>query len=143
MNSCPRLDGGRLALGFLLAPAVAPISAMLITYAVTKEHSGDCLFGGITLVMTFFGFPLSYFSALVLGFPYVCVMHKKEHLNFWTIMAGGLALWAGLCAFMYVAPSKDLRVLRYAIAPLSLVGILLEAVFFYCVALWRPNRLSS
>jgi hypothetical protein len=143
MNSCARLDGRRLALGFLLAPAVAPISAVLVAYAATKEHSGDCLFGGITLVMIFFGLPLSYISALVLGIPYVCVMQKKGRLSFWTIMAGGLTLWVGLCAFLWAVPSKDLSGLRYSIAPLALVGILLEAAFLYCVALWRSNRLPS
>jgi hypothetical protein len=143
MNSCTQLDGKRLGLGFLLAPAVAPIAAILVAYAVTKEHTGECLFGWITLVMIFFGFPLSYSSAIVLGLPYVCIMQKKGRLNFGTVMAGALGSWAALCAFMYVVPQKDLRALRDEIAALSLVGMLLSGALFYCIALLGRARPPS
>lgn len=142
MNSSARLDPLRLVLGFLLTPAITPILAVVAAYVVTEEHNGECPFGYMVLFAIFYGLPLSYICAVVLGIPYVLVLQEIGHLNFWTIMAGAYGVWVGATALL-LRPQPGLFTLQAAVVIASLVGMLLAGALFYLVAVRGNFRLLS
>ncbi len=148
MNSRAQLNGWRLAVGFLAAPAIVPITSIVIAFLIAEEHKGDCPFNWLLWGMLFIGFPASYGWATIIGMPYVYIMHKEGHLDFRTIMAGTVGLWvgffgllgiAGLCATGQFRDPSLLGVL----AILCLPGVLLAGAAFYGIAIRRRSRLPS
>jgi hypothetical protein len=137
MNSAVRLDAKRLVLGFLLSPAVAPLSAIIIPFAVTMGKGVFSLMLALTLVI---GLPASYICSIIFGIPYVLIMHRRGHLNLRTIVAGALGLWAGAFALLVVAcfcepgESGMLYFLGLLLTILSLPGMLLAGVLFHRIA---------
>jgi hypothetical protein len=130
MNSAVRLDAKRLVLGFLLSPAVAPLSAIIIPFAVTMGKGVFSLMLALTLVI---GLPASYICSIIFGIPYVLIMHRRGHLNLRTIVAGAFALLVVAC-FCEPGESGMLYFLGLLLTILSLPGMLLAGVLFHRIA---------
>lgn len=146
MDSIAPLDPRRVVLGFLVAPAITPITAIVITFLVTKEHQGECVYGRIVGLTIIFGVLASYVSAVVFGAPWILRMHRTGRLNFWTTMVGALVQWAGLFTVVLVVVLCLTGQLRAAYAAgvfavLYLPGMLLGGAAFYGMAV--RSRLTS
>ena len=76
MDSSAPLDPRKVVLGFLVTPAIAPIAAIAITFVVTKEHRGECLYGWIVALTISIGFAASYITALVFAVPWFLIMRR-------------------------------------------------------------------
>jgi hypothetical protein len=84
--------GMRLMLGFLIAPAVAPVSYVIffIAWAWFQNARGIDI-NPISLLppigkAIFPGIPVAYIFTLLIVVPYVLVMEFTHHLNFATVM---------------------------------------------------------
>jgi hypothetical protein len=139
MSLSSRVNVVRPILGFLLTPAVAPITAIMIAFVVTKAHRGDCLYGWVVGLTILFGVAASYISAAVFGVPYILIMHRIGRLSFWTIMVGALGQWVVLFTVFFAAGFCRTGYLEFAgvlaeLAILYLPGMLLGGAAFYRIA---------
>jgi len=77
--------GSRAALGFLLAPPVAPLVFVLITEAdgVLGQRSTDCAADATVLTL---GVPIAYMTALVIGIPAYWALRVLGQLTVWPIL---------------------------------------------------------
>lgn len=135
MNTTRHLEPLRVALGFFLTPAIPSIVMIAAAYLATEEHQGECPFGWVVGITILFLLPRSYLGAIVLGLPYVLVLQKSGHLNFWTIMAAVCAAWV-LAIGLRWRPTPDRDVLELAVVIGSLVGVLLAGALFFLIAVW-------
>ena len=148
MNLTLRLNVVRLLLGFLLTPAITPITAIVIAFVVTKQHQGECLYGWVVGLTIVFGFAASYICVVVFGVPYVLIMHRIGRLSFRTIMVGALAQWAGLFGVLFTVGLcgtgfGDVGFILGVLAILYLPGMLLGGAAFYHIAVRQRVRLPS
>jgi len=146
MDSSAPLDPRKVVLGFLVTPAIAPIAAIAITFVVTKEHRGECLYGWIVALTISIGFAASYITALVFAVPWFLIMRRIGRLGLWTTMIGVMVQWAGLFVVLLLAGwcrggERDLMVILAALAALYLPGMLLAGAAFYGMSI--RSRLSS
>ncbi len=127
----------RLLLGFLIAPAVLPVSNVALTIGMSQVQSVDCPAGLALFIpaVIFLGTPLAYVCAGLFWLPYVSILENRGQLGFWTTMVPALALCLASPALLFLpgmAGAAFFLVLLH-----SLPGIVLFALCFYFIVVWR------
>ena len=114
------LKYGRLLCGFLVAPAIAPVSLILLLILVVGGCRAECPVLGPMFLQGIIhsGIPTSYACAILIAVPYVLWMRSRRELDFWAVMA-------------------DMVVGVIVLAPLP--GIVLAGLCFYFIAVWTPR----
>jgi len=102
MDPKKQLEKPDFGLGFIIAPALAPISFIVLLFALPDTRPlSVAWYTGLAIML---GIPTSYLFALMLGLPYASYMSKKGRLNFKTVM---------------------LPIVLFAILPALLIGVTL------------------
>ena len=129
----------RLGLGFLVAPAIVP-AFMAGTFVVaTQRAEVDCPALGPRFLCGIVA--LSYACAVIFGFPWVLWMRRRGELSLSIIMAPILGLALPLLALLSAVGAMVSWSVG-GIAALFMAGVILAALCFYVVAVWRPARAS-
>jgi hypothetical protein len=138
------IDRTRLVLGFLLAPAILPICSLVVIFAIASTREIDCPAGLGMLVLGILsgGTLASYGIAAVVGLPYVLWMENRGELGFWSIMAPIVGLIVPFFVLLFVVAAMACPPLG-VLAVVPLPGIILSALCFYLVAVWRPGIIRS
>ena len=136
------IDRTRLRLGFLLAPALVPVSTVALIIGISQIVSMDCPIGlGVFMIaVVYLGTPLSYVGAVLFWLPYVSLMENGGQLGFRTIMVPPLALCLASPTLLFLLgmiwPGFVLILL------FSLPGLVLFALCFYFIVVWRSAVLE-
>lgn len=106
---------GRVILGFVLAPLVAPV--VFLSLALLEDHlygmpPGSSVYGEI-LVALFVVMPPTYLAALVVGVPAYLLLTRYATLRLWHV----LALAALVAVVFFPASGAPLRRLLFLGAP--------------------------
>ena len=142
------MEKPNFALGFAIAPAVAPISFLFCLFALVVIDSAVDIgvrpigIMSLTFLALTFGFLVSYFVAWALGFPYVLWLQKTGHLKFRNFIAA-LVPSAFLLYFLGGLASLKEPTLKNcclcALYFLTITGpsILLSAICFWLISMRR------
>ena len=134
------LKYGRLLCGFLVAPAIAPVSLILLLILVVGGCRAECPVLGPMFLQGIIhsGIPTSYACAILIAVPYVLWMRSRRELDFWAVMAPIFGLILPLFGLLFViGVMADLVVGVIVLAPLP--GIVLAGLCFYFIAVWTPR----
>ena len=141
MNSRKWLRGIRLFWGFLLAPAVVPLtlhgSLNLVTAHFHLDLSGIMADTLRTFELTF-GVGMVYLCVLCFGVPYVALVLKAGRLGFRAVMLPTLMLSWVFSVVVYFSLQKDYP-FAGTVAALCVPGVLLAGLCFYLIGVWRSD----
>jgi hypothetical protein len=145
MNWPTWLRGSRLFLGFLLAPAVVPLTLHVSLSVVAaylglnlSELDADSL---RSFVLTF-GVGMVYLCVLCLGVPYVLLLSKAGRLNFRTITVTTLMVSWVYSVLVYVSLQKDFS-FAGTVAALCMPGVILSGLCFYFIGVWKSQEIDT
>jgi len=147
MNTRRWVRGVRLFLGFLLAPAIVPVSIWLAAGKVLADfesrpgaHVNAPAMVVLFVILFGVGFVMVYFGTLCLGLPYVIRLIQKGQLSFRNIMVVVLPLSLVYAGIVYVAlsPMIPRDPLAWFVAMCSIPAVIMSGLCFYLISVWRP-----
>ena len=135
------IQGIRLFGGFLLAPAVVPLtlygSLQLVTAYFHPSLSGINAEVLRTFVLTV-GVGMVYLCVLCFGLPYVLLVQRAGRLGFRTVMLPTLMLSWVFSMVVYFSLQKDYP-FAGTVAALCVPGGILAGLCFYVLGVWRSH----
>ena len=133
------LRGIRLFLGFLLAPAVVPLTlhaALSIIITRLGLNLTDLRAESLRLFELTFGVGMVYLCVLCFGLPYVLFMLRAGRLDFRAILLPTLvAAWV-YAVVVYASLHRDFS-FAGTVATACVPGVLLAGLCFYLLAVWH------
>ena len=135
------IRGIRLFWGFLLTPAVVPLtlygSLQLVTAYSHPNFSGINEEALRAFVLTF-GVGMVYLCVLCFGLPYVLLVLRAGRLNFRTVMLPTLMLSWIFSMVVYFSLQKDYP-FAGTVAALCVPGVILAGLCFYTLGVWKSR----
>ena len=136
-------------LGLIIAPAVAPISFILLLFTLDTVrqafggYSGGIIVGAIIVLLL--GLPLSYAVAWTVGYRYVKWLQSTGRLKFRNVMASfiGLAFVFALLSGVQLLKDQTLaNCLRDSLVILTMTGppIMLSGLCFWLLSVRQRSR---
>lgn len=142
MDSEKWLKEPNFVLGFMIAPAVAPVSFIFFLFALVMIQQavdiGVRSIGiiGLTFVALTFGLPTSYLVAWILVFPFVLWLQRTGRLKFRNVVAP-LIPFAGLIFFVSgLAMLKEPTLKNCCLWSLYLLIITGPSIILSCICFW-------
>jgi len=139
MNSRPWLRNVRLFCGFLLAPALVPLTlhaALKLVVANLGLDLGEVSASTLRVFVLTFGVGMVYLGALCFGVPYVLFLQRAGRLKFRTILLPTLMLSWVYSVVVYASLVADYPFAR-TVAVLCGPGVILAGLSFYFIAVWK------
>ncbi|MCU0917500.1 MAG: hypothetical protein MUC88_23480 [Planctomycetes bacterium] len=141
MGSRNWFRGLRLFLGFLVAPAVVPLT-LHVALSVTIAGLGLDLTAQTTRSLRVFeltfGVGMVYLCMFCFGLPYIVLLAKADRLNVRTIMIPALILSWVYSVLVYAVLQQDFS-FAGTVAAACVPGVLLAGLCFYFLAVWRSH----
>ena len=142
MDARQWLRGIRLFGGFLLAPAVVPLTlqaSLNLVTACLHLNPNDLPAATLRVFVLTFGVGMVYLGVLCLGVPYVVLLQRAGRLSFRTVMLPTLMLSWVYAVAVYFSLQKDYPHAG-AVAALCVPGVLLAGLCFYLIGVWRSQE---
>lgn len=142
MDAQQWLRGIRLLGGFLLAPAVVPLTlygSLNLVRAYSPLNLNDLPAATLGNFVLTLGVGMAYLCVFCLGVPYVVLMQKAGRLTFRAIMLPTLMLSWVYSVVVYFSLQKDYPHAG-TVAVLCVPGVLLAGLCFYFIAVWRSQE---
>jgi len=142
MSSRRWLSGFRLFGGFLLAPALVPLTlrasldAVIAYFGVTLS---DIAVEALSMFVWTFGVGMVYVCVLCFGVPYIVLIRRAGRLNFRTVMAPILLLSWVFSVVVYASLQGDYS-FAASVAALCVPGVVLSGLCFYLLGVWRSPQ---
>jgi hypothetical protein len=145
MNPRRWSQGVRLSGGFLLAPAVVPLTLYAALSIATAYHRLD-LSGiatdALRMFVLTFGVGMVYLCVLCFGVPYVVLVRKAGRLNFRAVMLPTLLLSWVYSVVVYASLLHDYP-FAGTVAALCLPGVILAGLCFYFIGVWKSPQAGT
>lgn len=142
MDTHKWIKGIRLALGLLLAPAVAPFwLAVLLCYEMWMDPSwgeNGAAFAMFSWLLLTCGARLAYLGALLIALPYALVMLGRKQLSFVSVMVATELLAPVYCLALNVTMSRHYVFVPNVVA-WSVPAVVVSGFCFYLIGVWEPT----
>lgn len=141
MNSHRWLPGLRLFLGFLLAPAVVPLTlqvSLRIAVACFRPAVSDIAADALDVFVLTFGVGMVYLCVLCFGVPYVLLVRQAGRLTFRAVLLPTLLLAWVYSVVLYASLQRDYP-FAGAVAVLNVPGVILAGLCFFVLGVWRSH----
>jgi hypothetical protein len=135
------IRGIRLFGGFLLAPAVVPLTLYGSLQLVTAHfHPGVSGINeqALRMFVLTVGVGMVYLCILCFGLPYVLLVLRAGRLNFRTVILPTLVLSWIFAMVVYFSLQKDYP-FAGTVAALCVPGVILAGLCFYILGVWRSD----
>jgi hypothetical protein len=141
MNSRTWLPGLRLFCGFLLAPAVVPLTlygSLRLASARSRLGLGVVATDVLNVLVLTFGVGMVYLCVLCFGVPYIILLRRAGRLTFRAVLLPTLLLSWVYSVVVYASLQGDYP-FAGMVAALCVPGVVLAGLGFYTIGLWKSR----